>query len=912
MRFDNRQEVARWVLALLMMIACTGARVLAADGGLFDENIQIDGGIWETLPGEKTVVLRSYATLVIGTTRIRARNMIYYMETNEVYAEGDVTFDDPSGSAFICDHLFFQITEWQGIAENVRVKAQRAGRLPKIAFVEEGAVGPGSRQGGLAGTQGEVRHMSVIADQVRSISRDHQELIGARITPSLFYKPHWHFYSRAVNLRQNEKVESWHNFLKIGPVPIFYFPYLIKDLKYDWPWVRMAGGHTSDHGGYVFTKTGLDFDDNSAAPFRLENMFFDIDWRQHRGWAFGVETDYGMGTYGQGKFDFYWTDEGGISRTEDQHRAFFDNRDSIYRSDHRWNPSLYRNESRYTFDWEHTQKFNDYWDLRAESHIYSDPDFREEYFEWDDKLDKDPETYVDLRRWHPNWQLEIIGSIRPNKWQSQTVYQPEVQINVPGFRLWDTPLYVKSQMRVGRVARYFNQDLDRFGLLENEDVKVKHGDKYEANRFHQEVSVQAPVHVGELFVLKPYAGARATYYSDIYGRPTPDSELTAAQARMRDLGRFHSSHVTNDEDGRWNTAMDWGVEASTRLYGSFDNGSLRHVIEPTISFRGQEKPDIHPEWLLSFDEVDTFDEEHYLEFDLNQKLQKKIGGALRDIVHFDIKFRYYPLDDEAERYILGEDRADNYDSRSFTEIEFDLIVQPTDHLRLWTYGLVDPHDGQLNRLGMGADWQYQDRLRLYLYHLYYRGEYWRYPTRSDISRTTLAMRMPLWNQDSRYAAEVAVTYDWDDSTENFNGIVEYRATIFRDLDTFELGVSFVDDRKDDDKGVFIELRPKGWMGIDRPSSASDAASRQMPPSRYGRQIPEAEGEAGQNPSTQKIGETRPPEIRMPQDDSEVEEPDRRESLQGDPKLVPGEHDMEFEGELPKLQGAGEDPGAEVK
>ncbi len=171
--------------------------------------------------------------------------------------------------------------------------------------------------------------------------------------------------------------------------------------------------------------------------------------------------------------------------------------------------------------------------------------------------------------------------------------------------------------------------------------------------------------------------------------------------------------------------------------------------------------------------------------------------------------------------------------RHTTEVELDLNLYPTESLRLWGNALLDTNDGEINRLYAGGDWRFHDRFRLHANHTYYRGEYWRYPNRFESHSTTLALRTLLWNQDSNYAAEIAVTYDWSDNPESFNGIAEERFTLYRDLDTFELGVSFVNDKKDEDKGIFLQLIPKGFMGFERPFSAADKASRLLERSRYG-------------------------------------------------------------------------------
>ncbi|MBN2714062.1 MAG: hypothetical protein JXR97_16710 [Planctomycetes bacterium] len=909
-----------FVLASMVAMFAAGGAAFGGDDALFGKDIQLDGGVFDYVKEKNSVVLSKYAVVVIGETRISARNMVYNYDTKEVYAEGDVVFEEAGGSAFFCDKLFFNTIEWHGIAEHMRAKAEDPNaKVEKIAFVSEAASGPDDHSKSTANVSGGIKRMVIAADQIRAIDQKTYEAINASITPSLFARPHWSLTSKSMIVRKDEKVESWHNFVRIGRVPIFYFPYIIKDLKYDWPWMRVAVANTSDHGFSVYTKTGMDLDQDNSKYFRFDNVFYDIDWRELRGWSFGLETKYLVGKTGYGNIDVYYTNEAGISNKDDKERADDKNDNTVWRSESNWERDLYKDSDRYMIDWEHFQPINDIWDIRGELHYYHDRDFKEEYFEDDFKTDKEPETSLDLRRWDPHWQFELVSSVRANQWQSQTEYLPEARINVPGFQIGQLPLYLKYNARFGHLRRSFDEDLDRYGQLETADNKVKHGDSYETERLHQRLDLSMPINAGPV-VFRPFVAGFATYYNEIYGENRGNNELNAYELSKRANNEFVPGLVKYGEESRWNTGIEYGMDISTRLYGLYKDNKWRHVFEPKLTFFGRENPQVDPDSLYYFDEVDTFDEQHYFEFSLNNKLQERVGTGFREVVDFDVKFRYYPQDEEAEQYVFDPKDAAGYDRRNATEIEFDLIVRPTDRLTLTAAGLVDPEDMELNRFYGSADWQWQDRLRLYVYHQYYRGNYWRYPTMDEINRTTFAVRLPLWDDNSKYAAEVAMSYDWpssDKSVNSFNGPVEYRFSLYRDIDTFELGVSLIEDKKDDDRGIFIELRPKGWMGMDRPSSVSDGASRLMP-SRYGDEVAynDINPDAGTSSATleTEIGSTiqaaAEEDAANPAPGEEIA-PEEEDVLKSDPSMKPGQDDVEFEGDLPKLQGAGEDPDAGV-
>ena len=106
----------------------------------------------------------------------------------------------------------------------------------------------------------------------------------------------------------------------------------------------------------------------------------------------------------------------------------------------------------------------------------------------------------------------------------------------------------------------------------------------------------------------------------------------------------------------------------------------------------------------------------------------------------------------------------------------------------------------------------------------------------------MAVRTKLWNDSSHYSLEGAVAYEWRDSnawrTERDgvrHGFNKYRVTLFRDLDTFELGLSYIRDRHADDHGVFFNLSPKAFMGYDRPPPGYSMEIEELAEGRYARQ-----------------------------------------------------------------------------
>ncbi|MCC8189947.1 MAG: hypothetical protein LIP77_04810, partial [Planctomycetes bacterium] len=534
--------VAALVLCLGLAAPSSGVAGEDAMGGFLGEGIDFKGGMldWEEDEnGHRVAILRNYAVVLLPNLTISARNMVLNVEMQEIYAEGNVLFDEAQGNAFYCDQLTFNYQEWQGLAKNIRVKMDREGvELPVVDFLDSQPVVSFSTTRSIndAVAGATLKRMYVQARELRAHDNQTFELIDAKITPDSFARPHWYFRSPAALFRQKEKIESYHNTVNIGSMPVLYFPYLIRDLQYDWPWMRITAGRTGDFGYFVRTQWGWKLNSRPDAYLKLDKIIFDVDWFSRRGFGPGIETTYQMGDLESlGKLKLYGVYEYSTRRSRDRDRARDDNEDKIWSDVAGYQPSLYRRDFRWAIDWEHYQQLNDLWDLRAEAHLYHDRDYLREYDRHRYWNEKEPENSIDLRRLDRHWELEFVAAARlSNRWQNQAEYLPEMRLTVPGLQVGDNmPLYFKNDLRVGVVNRRFDEDEFRYtrwdrrdnngnypsgGLFERDPVtglatsRLYDRDNYGSIfRVFNEATVELPLKVGELFTVKPWVGLRTAY-----------------------------------------------------------------------------------------------------------------------------------------------------------------------------------------------------------------------------------------------------------------------------------------------------------------------------------------------------------------------------------------------------------------
>jgi hypothetical protein len=769
------------LLTVLLLSAGAGPAV-AAMGPLSESDISgvdVSGGDMKFIREDAAIVIRGYATLSMADSVVKAENIVLFTETSEIYAEGDVSMREAGGNLFYCDALFYNLNTMAGEATNVRMvgtvpEEEGGGDAPEPTGMSDPLLGPGEKPGAFDDSSKMPINRAVVeADVARSTGHDHQVMHNVSVTTDPSASPIYRLTSQSARLQRNKKVETWHNVMWLGKMPVFYFPYIIKDLRYDWPWVRAAVGSNDDWGPYALTTWGVDLNPDPGSYLRFEKLFMHVDWRRDRGWGGGPAMEYSIGEDGEGTIDTYFISEEAVTAAEDRHRARTETRHG----------TLYGGEERGRIKWEHVQAFNENWDLRLNVHGYTDEDMQKEYFQRSFNEDKEPEAAVSLRRLDEDgdWLFEVVAKKRINSYLNQEEYLPEARFAVPGMQLGDTDLYLEADARIGVVNKRFDKHLN-YGEIFNR-YKVLGDDEYDPFfRAHAGARVYYPFKLGKGMTLTPYAGGVATYYGDVY----------------------------DDTDGHTRGMGLYGATLQGRYYGFFNHGKLRHIIEPMIRYSANEEPTIEPDDLWQIDEIDTYREEHLLTLALRNKWQTKRDGRVVDLVDFDLVARYLTEDDEAVRYNGGE---------HWRDISLDMVVRPTDTLTLYGDLTYEPQYDDVSTAALGLDWRYKDRFRVDLTHRYNRE----FVDDYESNETTAALR---WIASEKYAVEYAMAYEWaDDSPWIDQGLSEYRLSIIRNLKVFELTLSVMRDVPEDETGVYLTLSPLGIAPLERAGTDEVTAAR---------------------------------------------------------------------------------------
>ena len=217
-------------------------------------------------------------------------------------------------------------------------------------------------------------------------------------------------------VRHDRMLTGRNGLLYLGPVPVFYWPFVATDATEPNYYVRSFSLHNDNVFGFQIL-SGWDGYQLFGIKDKPEGTEWDIslDYLSKRGLGHGTTFTYSretfLGTQGPatGLVDFWGIKDHGVDNLGRGRRGLIPNRDYRYR--------LY---------WNHRQMLPADLLLTAEVGWISDRNFLEEYFEqeWDQL--KDPETGVELRHTQDNrsWALSVDG--RLNDFFTETEWLPRL------------------------------------------------------------------------------------------------------------------------------------------------------------------------------------------------------------------------------------------------------------------------------------------------------------------------------------------------------------------------------------------------------------------------------------------------------------------------------------------------------
>ncbi len=511
---------------------------------------------------------------------------------------------------------------------------------------------------------------------------------NAIVTTDDYAEPAYKIRARRLTIVPNKYFEAREVTVRVGEVPVFYFPYYRRSIGYRVNHFDFTPGYRSKFGPYLLTTYNWYWEDKLDGAIHM-------DYRAKRGVAGGPDLGYHLGKFGDGKIEYYYAQD------EKPGRDF--NTNSI-------------SEERHRVAFSHLTTIRTNLTIRAVANYQSDPNVDHDFFENEFRHNVQPKSFVEVNHLWPNFTLDLLAQPQVNDFQETVERLPDIKLTALRQQLGETPFYYEGENSVGYYNRRFVDHSTNFAAAR-------------ADSFHQ---VVLPHTFFGWLNVTPRVGGRFTYYGE--------SEGPAATTHEELRGVFNTGAEVSFKSSRvW-------AGAENKL---LDVQGLRHIVEPSVNYVYVPRPNVRPPELPQFDyelqslrtlpiefpqynSIDSIDAQNVLRFGLRNRLQTKREGAIENLVNWSL-FTDWRLDPNTHQrtmspltstlefkprtwITLQSDTRYDLNDRRLLEAHHHLLLEPND---VWSLSLghryLDEHP--LNGPGPGHN--------LFTSSLYYRmNENW--------------------------------------------------------------------------------------------------------------------------------------------------------------------------------------------
>ena len=503
--------------------------------------------------------------------------------------------------------------------------------------------------------------------------------------------PHYSLNAKRVVYFADGKFRAYHTTLKVGRVPVFYWPLVFGDTEADTGEIEIQPGYSGDWGGFVLL--GRQWRIGEATRTKLM-----LDYRSKRGLALGNRTRI-QTARSKSEFLVYGMqdhDPPVTSKAKGENPAY--NRGFEVEEERRRVKVSHRDT------WLH-----DDLTLRLKVDALSDIDMLEDWFRREHKKNTQPRSFVDATLDADRFSLSLSARPRLNDFFTVVETLPELRLMVHRQPIGTTGLYYQSETSVGDYAIAWRE----YDQLDHPGVDY---DTFRADTTHM---LHWPARIADKLQIVPRAGFRLTYYGDSSRTKVGIGDLGALFALDDpDLRRKGTFAVYDDQGGsRTRFAGELGLELKTKFYRVWPDyklpdwgvDGLRHIVEPYLNYTCISDPTEDRENLYFFDAVDRLIEQNFVRLGLNQRLQTRKARQVYTMANLETYADFhFPTEDD-------RDGMGNLGARL-------QIEPPKKPLKAWTTIVYDVGEGNINRGEVGLSLGRPKQAQLSLAYIY-RNEY---------------------------------------------------------------------------------------------------------------------------------------------------------------------------------------------
>lgn len=415
------------------------------------------------------------------------------------------------------------------------------------------------------------------------------------VTPDDYSKPAYSIRTETLIIVPGEYLEARHATLRLGDVPVFYFPRYRRSLAAAAPRLEATPGYRSRFGPYLLLSYNWEW--NQYLDGRMH-----LDGRERRGLGLGPDLNWHLKRWGEGSLETYFA------------RDLEPGTDLLDRP---------IDEERYRVNVAHQMKPLTNLYLKGILRYQSDPLVVRDFFESEYKDNIQPSTFVEANQFWKNYSLNVFAQPRIHDFFETVERLPDIRLT--GFRqqIGATPLFYESESSFGYLRRKFAE-----GDTNNQPFSAIRGDTLQQILWPQ-------TYFGWLHIT-PRVGARFTHYGEAQGPGGETEEENRGVFNTGAEASFKASHLWR------NISSDF-----------WDLNGLRHIIRPSVNYAFVPHPTVSPHELPQFDyaiptsrlapidfpdfnAIDAIDSQNVIRFGLQNKLQTKRRRQIDNIVDWEL------------------------------------------------------------------------------------------------------------------------------------------------------------------------------------------------------------------------------------------------------------------------------------
>jgi lipopolysaccharide assembly outer membrane protein LptD (OstA) len=509
----------RWLYALLLVLL-SGARLRAQLPTFGEMPVDIVNAE-ETHFENGVAIAEGNVVIQYGTTTIYADYGEYHPDTHDVFVRGHVRIYR-EGEVFVGERAVY----------NMETKELHA-----------------------ANFQGDFYPFRFSAESVSSIGKGAYLVKDSSFTTSDSSIPDYQLRAKSARIYTGQRIIMRDVTLYVGNLPVFWWPYLYQPLRRDMSYTIHPGFY-SGWGFFTLSQWNFPIADNWDGRLQL-------DYREERGLAIGLDTDYRFGPDDRswGRFNSYFAPDSAPPTvivngqkehvTSDRYRVSVRNR--VYITDDLW-ASI---------------------DINKISDVRMLRDFLPNEY----RLDPQPDNMVNLTQWDKNFTLELTYRKQLNNFNDVTERLPDLSLDVTRHAVTEgSNLFYDGQTSAGRYRLAFAEG-SAFPDYSYDRVDTYHELIY-------------PMEFWKFLSFVPRVGLRGDYYTNQGAFNTEVQDTTVENLLPNNTLVPTTVQTTTTRlithGALFRGVIDGGFEASFKLSKEYPNvesrawglDDLRHVIQP--------------------------------------------------------------------------------------------------------------------------------------------------------------------------------------------------------------------------------------------------------------------------------------------------------------------------------------------